>query len=278
MLAAIDQVEFAALGLDLGQQTFTKVAGGDAYRIELADDGEARLEMGFRTVKHGLRQLRESCVDGAAGGLVLSVAGVRLSVGFVVCLMIRVLICVGDGFRHELLAEIAGEKLFIAGGEIAILVEVADDIFSSVAHGGGERHRAQLPEDVVGQRARLGEEVFERGRFDGLEVVAGAVAGVEVVLKIRPEVDFFEGIGLLFRFGFGGTHLDGAVVLDFLAGDVVEQRDILLDLLEDGVLGDLGVDHFLQLKLVERQDADHLHEAGRQYLALSYSQAQLGLK
>jgi hypothetical protein len=82
VLAAIDQLEFATLSLDLRQQAFPKISGGDAYRIELADDGEASLEVGFRTVKHGLRQLREG-VCGAAGGLVLSVARVRLSVGFV---------------------------------------------------------------------------------------------------------------------------------------------------------------------------------------------------
>ena len=110
------------------------------------------------------------------------------------------------------------------------------------------------------------------------KLLRGAEAGIEVVLKIRPKIDFVEGIGLLLRLGLGGTHLDGAVVLDLLAGDVVEQRNILFHLFEDGILGDLGVDHLLQLKLVQRQHADHLHEARRQYLPLRYFQAQLGLK
>jgi hypothetical protein len=60
-------------------------------------------------------------------------------------------------------------------------------------------------------------------------------------------------------------------VFNFLSGDLIEERNILFNFFKNGILGDFSVDHLLQLELIQRQDADHLHEARREYLTLSYS-------
>ena len=59
-----------------------------------------------------------------------------------------------------------------------------------------------------------------------------------------------------------------AVAVFFFAAYFVDQRDGFFELFENRVLDHLGVDHVLELKLVEREDGDHLHEAGREDLAL----------
>ena len=115
---------------------------------------------------------------------------------------------------------------------------------------------------------RRGEEILNRGLLDFLVIVGGAEAGVEVILEIGAEVDFVEGIFLFFVAFGDGLRFDGAVAVFFCARDIVEQRNVLFHLFENGILGDLGLDHFLQLQLVQRQHADHLHQPGRQDLTL----------
>ena len=98
----------------------------------------------------------------------------------------------------------------------------------------------------------------------------GTITGVEIVLEERAEIDLFEGI---FLFGRGdriffGGGCSGAVAVFFFLADVIEERDRLFQLFENRVLDHLSVDHVLELKLVEREDRDHLHQARSEDLAL----------
>ena len=131
VLAAKDQLEFRALRLDLHQQALTKIAGGDAYRIELADDGEpasrwafARSSMACGTARGRMRCCGRPCA-------LRCLRAPR--VGSVACRDSRPDLR-RRRLRVKLFAQIAFEQLLVAGGQIAILVEVADDVFGSVAH------------------------------------------------------------------------------------------------------------------------------------------------
>ena len=130
--AVEDQLKFPALGLDLRQQALAEIACGDAHRIELADYGETGLEVGFGTVKHGLGQLEPGRMP---------CCGWPCALRCPVCLpldprldSVSASLSGSERFRHELLAQIALEQLFIAGRQIAILVQVADDVFGRVAN------------------------------------------------------------------------------------------------------------------------------------------------
>src|SRR4029077_13488684 len=50
--------------------------------------------------------------------------------------------------------------------------------------------------------------------------------------------------------------------------DLVDYRNIGFKLFQNRILDDFGVDHLLQLELVHRQYADHLHESRGQDLLL----------
>ena len=47
---------------------------------------------------------------------------------------------------------------------------------------------------MIGQTRRLGEKIFKRGFFALLVLRLSAIAGVQILLKVRSEVDLFEGI------------------------------------------------------------------------------------
>ena len=105
---------------------------------------------------------------------------------------------------------------------------------------------------------------------DFFHLSAGAIARVEIVLKERSEVDFLKGI---FLFGgdrglFRGSLSSGAVAVFLLAAYFVDERDGFFELFENRVLDHLGVDHVFELKLIEREDRDHLHQTRGKDLAL----------
>ena len=123
---------------------------------------------------------------------------------------------------------------------------------------------------MVRQIRWLGQEVLERRTLDLFHFAVGAVSGIEIILKKGAEIDLFEGIFLLDRgdgilFVGGGR---GAFAVFFLLADFVEQGNRLFQFFKDRILDHLGVDHVLELKLVEREDRDHLHQAGGEDLAL----------
>ncbi len=123
---------------------------------------------------------------------------------------------------------------------------------------------------MVGQVGGLGEEIFERRPLDFFHLAVRAVAGVKIILEKRAEVDLFEGIFLFDRSDgvFFVRSRSGALAVFFFAANFVEQRNRFFKFLENRVLDHLSVDHVLELKLVEREDGDHLHQAGSKDLAL----------
>ncbi len=130
---------------------------------------------------------------------------------------------------------------------------------------------------MVGERAGLREEVFKGRLLVQLVVIRGTEAGVEILLKIRTKVDFFKGIGL-FALGVADDLLSRPFAFRLLAGHIVEQGNVFFELLEHRILDDLGVDHLLQLELVQGEHAHHLHQARCEYLPLSDFQAQSWLQ
>ena len=106
------------------------------------------------------------------------------------------------------------------------------------------------------------------------------VAGIEIVLEKRAEVDLFKGI---FLFGGGDGILfsgrsGGALAVFLFLADFVQQGNGILKLLKYRVLHHLSVDHVLQLKLIEREDRNHLHQAWGQDLALRQLNAEFVLQ
>ena len=68
--------------------------------------------------------------------------------------------------------------------------------------------------------------------------------------------------------GFGRLLLSREFAVTLAACKLLLAGCVLFNLFQHGIFIDLGVDHLLQLKLVQREHADHLHQAGGQYLAL----------
>ena len=144
-------------------------------------------------------------------------------------------------------------------------------------------NRAQLPQQVVAQVSRLRQEVLERRLLDLFHFPRAAITGIQIVLEERAKIDLFERILLLIRDGrrtlFRGGCLGGQPVAFFLlASDIIEQRNGVFQLFQHRVLDHLGIDHVLELELVEREHRHHLHETRRQNLPLRQLDVQFVLK
>ena len=128
---------------------------------------------------------------------------------------------------------------------------------------------------MIGEGRGLGEKIFERRPVALFHLAGAAITGIEIIAKERPEIDLLERI---FFLGCGGGCLNlrlaltGVVAVSgfFFAGDNVEHGNGWIKFLQDRVLDHLGVDHLLELKLVERQHAHHLHQPRSEYLLLRY--------
>ncbi len=125
------------------------------------------------------------------------------------------------------------------------------------------------------------ERKFSKRRaLDLLHLAVCAIAGIEIILKERAKINLFEGIFLFdgsdgIFFVAGGS---GALAVFFLLANFVEQRNRFFQLFENRVFDHLGVDHVLELKLVEREDRDHLHQARGEDLALRELDAKFVLQ
>jgi len=89
--------------------------------------------------------------------------------------------------------------------------------------------------------------------------------------------DLFEGVFLIGSrsgtlFGCGS-----ALAFFLAAANVVNQRNRVFELLENRILDHLGIDHVLELELVEREHADHLHQARGKDLPLRDLETQFVL-
>ena len=162
-------------------------------------------------------------------------------------------------------------QLFHRRGQVAVLVQVADDAFGEFPHRVGANRDAQLPGEMIGKAGRGGKKLLERwalGNFAFLRLAAVA-AGIEILIEEGADIEFVEGIrfrllGNFFGFGFE----EGFV------GVVVGLRRLFALLFEDGIGDHLLVDHLAQLETIEREDAHHLDQTRRQNLLLRHLQIQ----
>ena len=132
--------------------------------------------------------------------------------------------------------------------------------------------QAQLPLQMVVEVGRFRQKVLKGGALGDLARHLGAIAGIQVVVEKASKVDLFKGIGgiAVLRVGDRDDLLVGGVGSSlFLGGAVLARFRDLGDFLQYGVFHELLGDHFSQFELVERQDADHLNQAGGQHLLLS---------
>ncbi len=54
-------------------------------------------------------------------------------------------------------------------------------------------------------------------------------------------------------------------------GNLIQHWNRFVNLFQDGIFNHLGIDHLLQLKLIQGKNAHHLHQARSQDLALRHS-------
>ena len=162
-------------------------------------------------------------------------------------------------------------KFFGGGGQVAVLVEIADDAFGDFLHGVGADGDAELPGQVIGEPGGRGQKFFERGTLGNFALLrlAAVAAGIEILIEKAANVELVEGIGLgLFGNLFGFGFQEGFVAV------VVGLRGLFALFFQDGIGDHLLVDHLAQLEAIERENADHLHQTWRQNLPLRHLQIQ----
>jgi len=136
----------------------------------------------------------------------------------------------------------------------AIVIDVADDGFANVANQWVGGLQAQLPLQVIGQRAPIGQRIFNRRQFAYFIRLLGPIPVVQVVAEkilvvgIIPGVAFFIGL-IGNRLGFGGHFRRGNIFGRFL---------------EERVLDHLLVQQLRELDRRHRQQLDRLLERWRQ--------------
>src|SRR5581483_4390276 len=162
------------------------------------------------------------------------------------------------------------QQLIIAGNQVSVFAQVADDQFRSLSDSGAHRERSQLPHQVIGQIGGLGKEILKRRALDFFHLTRRAISGIQVLLEKGAKIDFFERIfflrGRKRRF-FGGRR-DGTIPVFFAAVHIVQQWNGVFQFLKVRVLYHLGIDHVLELKLIERKHTDHLYQSWGQDLSL----------
>ena len=127
---------------------------------------------------------------------------------------------------------------------------------------------------MIGQSCRLGEKVFKRGLLAVFVLRLCAIAGVEILLEVRAKIDLVEDVLLSWR----GRFLSGPLQPLLAACNLIQHRNCFVNLFKDRIFHHLGIDHLLELELVQRKYAHHLHQARRQHLTLGHLQTQFWLQ
>jgi hypothetical protein len=120
---------------------------------------------------------------------------------------------------------------------------------------------------VIGETLRRRKELIERRLFDFLAFAVRNPlgAGIQVLCEERPEIEFVKRVcGGYFRNFFSFLLEEGFVGITFGCDSVVFGGFV-----EHGIGHNLLIDHFPQFQTVQRQHADHLHQAWCEYLFLS---------
>ena len=99
--------------------------------------------------------------------------------------------------------------------------------------------------------------------------MAAVAAGIEILIEKGANVEFVEVI----RLGLLGNFF-GFVFEEIFVGVIVGLRGLFALLFENRIGDHLLIDHLAKLETIEREHAHHLHQAGRQNLALRNLQIQ----
>ena len=67
---------------------------------------------------------------------------------------------------------------------------------------------------------------------------------------------------------FSGYFLGTSLTSSLLGGSLIEGLSRLVNFLQNWICNQLTIDHVLEFELIEREDADHLHQPWGQNLAL----------
>src|SRR5437762_10793930 len=91
----------------------------------------------------------------------------------------------------------SSHQLFIGGDKITVIVQVANDEFGRSANFRTHTHCSELPHQVIGQIAWLGEKILKRRTIGAFKVLWTAESRIEVVLEVSAEIDLIERIFFL---------------------------------------------------------------------------------
>ena len=105
---------------------------------------------------------------------------------------------------------------------------------------------------MVRQRAGLGKKIFKGGALDFFKIPRTTEAGIEVILKERTKINFFEWIFFVWSRDWGLFGCGSPVSLFLSAANIINEWHSIFEFFEHRILNHLGGDHVLQLKFVER--------------------------
>ena len=98
-------------------------------------------------------------------------------------------------FLDQLFRPSAQRRNFLVGRvQASFGVEIADDAFGNFAKRAFDRIHVKLPLEMVSQRWRPGQELFERGRIFLVFEFLGLVSRIEIILKLPAEIYLFKSI------------------------------------------------------------------------------------
>ena len=162
--------------------------------------------------------------------------------------------------------------------EIAVLVDVADQVVGDLAHLGQRIGHGDLPAQILLQPRRPRQDVLE-GNLLGLLVLAGVVRRVEVVLEVGVEVDLVERVALLLRRSLRRVARRRSFFRDRFRGRALRGglgfgRFFLL-LFEQRVLDHLLRQDFFELQFGHLQQLDRLLQRRRHHQSLGEPKVEL---
>ena len=127
---------------------------------------------------------------------------------------------------------------------------------------------------MLGKSLRRGNELFEGRLLDDFVLAASfAAAAIQILIEEGSDIEFVEGIGRLCLRHFLSLGLDEGFFAVIFAGgpSLVSSSSI-------GIGDHFLRDHLAQFQTVQRQHADHLHQARRQNLLLGDLEMKFGLE
>ena len=124
---------------------------------------------------------------------------------------------------------------------------------------------------MLGQPRGRGQKLFKRrplADFPLLRLPA-VTAGIQILIKESPDVELVKRIRLRFL-----RNLLRFIADEIFVAVIVRRGGFFALFFQDRVLNHLLIDHFPKFQPVQRQHADHLHQARRQNLLLRHLQIE----